>query len=255
MNNIGKHNKGELLMLRVAICDDDIHICSEIEKVIMDYANTSPYNIGIEIFISGEELIRFIQKEHTFDLIFLDIELGSTTGIDVGSKIRNQLDDYISKIVFISSKTGYERRLFDLQPLNFLDKPVEKENLFRCIELALKISEKEKKVFKYQVGHEFKQATINEIMYFENSLRKVSVIMCDEMDEFYGSLKSIKKQLPNTFISPHASYLVNYNYIERISKETIFMKNGTAIPISKRKLKEIHNLQIQFIKEIRDVNL
>lgn len=242
-------------MLKIAICDDDIHVCSGIEKVIMNYAKTSPYNISVEVFISGEELIKFIQKEHMFDLIFLDIELGSTTGIDIGNKIRNQLDDYISKIVFISSKTGYERKLFDVQPLNFLDKPIDQESLIRCIELTFKMLDMEKKIFKYQVGHDFKQVAIKEILYFENRLRKVSIIMCDGIDEFYGSLENIKKQLPNTFVSPHASYIVNYNYIEKISRETIFMKNGVAIPISKRKIKEIHNLQIQLIKEIRDVNL
>lgn len=242
-------------MLKIAICDDNIHICSEIEKAIIDYAKTSLYNIDIEVFIRGEELIDFIQKEHAFDIIFLDIELGSTTGIDIGSKIRNQLNDYISKIVFISSKTGYERRLFDMQPLNFLDKPIDQESLIRCIELTLKMLDKEKKIFKYKVGHDFKQVAIKEIMYFENRLRKVSIVMCDGIDEFYESLENIKKQLPNTFVSPHASYIVNYTYIEKISKETIFMKNGVAIPISKRKLKEVHNLQIQFIKGIRDVNL
>ncbi len=242
-------------MLKIAVCDDDMHVCSEIEEAIIHYGKKNLYNIDIEVFISGEELINFIQKEHAFDLIFLDIELGSTTGIDIGSKIRNQLDDYISKIVFISSKTGYERKLFDVQPLNFLVKPIDQENLIKCIELALKLLDKEKRIFKYQVSHDFKQVAIKEIMYFENRLRKVSIIMCNGMDEFYGSLENIKKQLPNTFISPHTSYIVNYNYIEKISGETIFMKNGVAIPISKRKLKEIHNLQIQFIKEIRDVNL
>lgn len=73
--------------------------------------------IDVEVFDSGESLLEFIKKEHGFDLIFLDIEIGTTTDIVVGRKIRSELDDYISKIVFISSKEGYERKLFDIHCL------------------------------------------------------------------------------------------------------------------------------------------
>lgn len=242
-------------MLKIAVCDDDNYVCTEIEQMILDYSIKSNIKVDIDIFYDGKDLISYIENEYSFDLIFLDIELGTTTGIEVGNRIRNELDDYISKIVFISSRTGYERQLFDVQPLNFLDKPIDKEKLIRCIDLALKMLDKEKKVFKYQVGHDFNQVAFQDILYFENKLRKVKIIMINGVDEFYGTLENIKMQLPNNFITAHVSYIVNYNYIEKISGETILMKNGVTIPISKRNLKEIQNLQIQFIKELRDVNL
>lgn len=242
-------------MLKIAICDDDKYVCGEIEQMILDYSLKNNTKIDIEVFYDGKDLIHYIEKDQCFDLIFLDIELRTTTGIEVGNKIRNEFDDCISKIVFISSKTGYERQLFDIQPLNFLDKPINKEKLFRCINLALKMLDKEKKVFKYQVGHDFKQVAIQDILYFENKLRKVRIITVNGTDEFYGTLENIKLQLPSIFVTAHVSYIVNYNYIEKTSGETILMKNGAIIPISKRNLKEIHHLQIQFVKELRDVNL
>ncbi len=76
------------------------------------------------MFYSGEKLIEYLKKEDKIDLIFLDIELGNTTGIEVASHKRNKCDDNMSKVVFITSKDGYEQELFQVQPLNFIKKPI-----------------------------------------------------------------------------------------------------------------------------------
>jgi len=241
-------------MLKIAICDDNNIICSEIEKNILEYNKTSSENMDIEVFTSGEDLIKFIEVEHPFDLIFLDIELGTTTGILVGQKIRNEFDDHISKIVFISSITGYEQELFDVQPLNFLKKPIDKGMLIKCIQLAIKILDKENKTFEYQTKKDIKKVCIKEIVYFESSLKKIKIVLLDKEDFFYSNFDSIKEKLPKTFISPHGSFLVNFDKIERISKQDLTMCNGKVIPVSRRNIATIQNMQIQVLREIRDAN-
>ncbi|WP_312059279.1 LytR/AlgR family response regulator transcription factor [Anaerotignum sp.] len=241
-------------MLKIAVCDDNNYICIEIEQMILDYSIQRDIKIDIEVFYDGKELINYIENEHCFDIIFLDIELKTTTGIEVGTILRKKLDDYITNIVFISSKTGYERQLFDVQPLNFLDKPIDKEKLLKCVDLVLKLIDKEKKIFKYKVGKVYRQIAFKDILYFENKLRKVKITTVDGTDEFYGTLANIKSQLPNTFLTTHNSYIVNYNYIKKISGDSILMINEMNIPISKRNLKEIQQFQIQFLKELRDIN-
>lgn len=241
-------------MLKIAVCDDNHYLCIEIEQVILDYSIQRNIKIDIEVFYDGKELINYIENQHSFDLIFLDIELKTTTGIEVGTTLRKKLDDYITKIVFISSKTGYERQLFDVQPLNFLDKPIDKEKILNCIDLSLKLLDKEKKKLKYKVGKEYKQIAFQDILYFENKLRKVKITTLDGTDEFYGTLANVKSQLPNIFLTTHNSYIVNYNYIKKISGDSILMINEMIIPISKRNLKDIQQFQIQFLKEFRNIN-
>lgn len=112
-------------MLRIAICDDEITICSHIENIIMEY---SKYFV-IKVFYTGEQLVDYIEQGNKFDLIFLDIELNLLNGIQVGKKIRQDMNDYITKIVYISGKNCYDRELFDVQPLNFIPKPIIKKKL------------------------------------------------------------------------------------------------------------------------------
>ncbi len=237
-------------MLKIAICDDDKLQCAGLEKVVLEDALTNNIKVEIEVFSTGDALIGHIQQGYAFDLIFLDIELGNKTGIEVGQYIRQVFDDHISKIVFMSSHSGYERDLFDVQPMNFLSKPIDPTKVSNCIRLALKVTSQEKKVFKYQVGHSFKQMPFKNILYFENKLRKIEIVTDKGTDVFYGKMATVREQLPEIFITPHTSYSVNYNAIEVIGGQSIKMKDGKEIPISRANIKAIHDLQMRLIKEL-----
>ena len=92
-------------MFKIAICDDVKAICDELKYVILNVEkNIVHEEIDVNIFYSGDSLITELREGHKYDLIFLDIELGSKiNGINVGHVIRNEMDDYITQIVYISS--------------------------------------------------------------------------------------------------------------------------------------------------------
>lgn len=236
-------------MLRIAICDDQNEFCSQIERILL---KNSSVEITIEVFYSGEKLVEYLACNTQFDLIFLDIELGEFNGINVGEAIRNKLNDHICKIVFVTAKDGYEKELFDLQPFNFLRKPINEEKLVNCVELVAKILNIENNLFDYKKGHEHKKIPIKEILYCESVLKKTKIVSLNQStgevveDSFYGSLEKIKSDLPSTFFFPHRSFLVNYNNIKYMSNEEIVMINESVIPISRRYLKNTLKLQVDF---------
>lgn len=242
-------------MLNIAICDDDQHICSKIERVILNYGIKSIVEINVEVFYTGESLIDFLNDEHDFDLIFLDIELGATTGIEVASKIRNELDDYISKIVFITSKDGYEQQLFQVQPLNFIKKPINPNKLEKCIQLAIKLLEIDNKTFDYKKGCDVIKVNIKDILYFESKGKKIKIVTYEGNDYFYGSLKNIREKLPKLFINPHGSFLINFKKVKRLKSKLVLMENGYEISVSQRKLKSLRAMLINFEQEKRNVRI
>ncbi len=242
-------------MLRVAICDDNNVICSELESYILEYAKANFCEMETEVFWSGESLIEHIKTEYQFDLIFLDIELGSMSGVNVGKVIRQELRDHISKIVFVSGANGYEMDLFNLQPLNFLKKPVNKKNIFMCIDLAYEIISSNNTHFEYKTNHETKRIMYGDILYLESKLKKVKIVTTQDREEFYGSLDKINEILPKYFISPHRSFIINFLNVTLIQKDTLTMINGETVPISQRNLKNIRSLQLELEKEKRDARL
>ena len=117
-------------MFKIAICDDVPVVCSEIKDIIMNLEDKAKYpKIEVGIFQSGEALIDSINEEGPYDLLFLDIELGEINGVEIGHIIREQMEDYVTKIVYISSKDIYDRQLFDVQPLHFIKKPIDPEKV------------------------------------------------------------------------------------------------------------------------------
>ena len=237
-------------MFKIAICDDEQAICSAIEKIILKYREESYIGVEIEVFYSGEELCRYIEEQGRFDLIFLDIEMKLLNGIEVGRKIREEMDDYITKIVFVSGTDSYYRELFEVQPLNFISKPIEAAKIEENIRLAMKLCNQLDGVFKYKKKHENYKIDIKDILYFESMNREIKMITTKGEEKFYGKLEEIIIQLAKyQFIRIHKSYIVNYDQIMRFKYEEIILSNGQHLPISQSRRKEIRNLQMQYEKE------
>lgn len=237
-------------MMRIAICDDMPAISAELEDIVTDAQKHLNQIFKIEVFYSGESLINYIKSGNVFDLIFLDIELEDITGIVVGEFIRKELDDHITKIVYISSKNNYDRQLFEIQPLHFLSKPLDKEKIIDVIKLAIKVLEKENNLFTFKMGHRIYKIPIKEIIYFECLKREIKLVSVRETFHFYDTVKSILERLVNArFIQPHRSYIVNYDNILNIGKDEIEVCNGDVLPISRLKIKEIKELQITYEEE------
>lgn len=68
------------------------------------------------------------------------------------------------------------------------------------------------------------------------------------MDKLYGKLLQYEN-----FVRPHRSFLINMEYIHKISCKAITMENRTEIPIPHGKCSEIKNLYLEYAFERRQV--
>ena len=80
---IGGHD-----VFHIGICDDEKGTCAELENMIYEYGEKQRIKVDISVWYTGESLCKFLKKENTLDILFLDIELISTDGIKVGNYIR-----------------------------------------------------------------------------------------------------------------------------------------------------------------------
>ncbi len=220
-------------MFRIAICDDERSICTEIENIIIKHSLEKHIRTEIEIFESGESLCDAIKQGDFFHLIFLDIELVKINGIDVCAKIRNDYDNESVKIVYISSHPGYAMQLFDGRPLNFLQKPLDSEKIIANFDKAVALWEKDIIVFEFTSGRTTKWIKMKDIFYFESEDKKIIIHSSEGNEIFYSKLSEVAKKVKDAgFLWIHKSFLVNYNYIKGITYEKIELLDGTMLPIS-----------------------
>ena len=226
-------------VFRIGICDDGEIICTAIEEMIFAYAKEMNYDVETMVWFHGEGLQQYLAQGNQLDILFLDIELISTTGIEVGNYIRNQLDNIGMQIIYISGKASYAQQLFKTQPLDFLVKPITQSMIDNTLDIAIRIIKRKKVKFEFQQGKDYFYVPLGDIVYFSSEGRKVKIITMETSYEFYGKLKDVAKQLSENFITIHKSYIVNKEYIFRYTYEMVELVNGIILTISPANRKQI----------------
>lgn len=233
-------------MLRIAICDDEEIICRQLEDMLFDIREKINQEIETEVYYSGEELCNFLFKGNRYDVIFLDIELNQINGVEVGKKIREELKDELTQIVYISCKESYAMELFEVRPLNFIIKPFNKDKIEFVLTKAVKLLDKENNFFEYKNSNVTFSVPLRDILYFESHGRKVNIVLSDETKSFYGKLSSVEEQINNNdFIMIHKSYLINFNFCIEYTYEYVKMSNQEILTISQNNRKAVREKLMQ----------
>lgn len=227
-------------MLYIAICDDEKIICDQVERFVVSCAEKVSLAVKTELFYNGEDLYELLVVGRRFDLIFLDIELCSMNGVAVGRAIRFDFDDHQTQIVYISAQNRYAMELFSVHPLDFLVKPITKQQVETCMKTALKLKKDSSEMYCYRQNGVDKNLYISDIFYFQSDARKILIVHRDGKDEFYGKLNDLAADWPDdSFLRIHQSYFVNFHQIKAVRASQVVMFNGDILPVSRGMQKEV----------------
>lgn len=226
---IGGHD-----VFHIGICDDEKGTCAELENMIYEYGEKQRIKVDISVWYTGESLCKFLKKENTLDILFLDIELISTDGIKVGNYIREELENIETSIIYISSKSTYAMSLFKTQPFDFLIKPITFKIVEGVMERCLKVYIKKNQIFECysKAQGRFYKVSFKDIIYFYSQNKKINIVLKNNEIQFNGKLKDVANIVPHNFILIHQSYLVNLDFVVECSYELMKMQNGALLNIS-----------------------
>lgn len=219
-------------MYNIGICDDERETCAQIVNMIHDYSKRNKIEIEISVWHTGEALYADLVKKAMIDLLFLDIELVSTDGIQIGKLIRNELENPDISIAYISSKSSYALELFKIHPIDFLIKPISVQDINDTIDEALRLYNRNKKVFEYKANGYNCKIPYKDIIYFYSENKKIHMVTFDSEIQFTGKIKEIIEQVPECFIQIHQSYIINMNHMNECSYETVRMRGDVLLNIS-----------------------
>jgi len=241
-------------MVMIAICDDEITIGAELERTLIEIFAQQKVKCEIDVFFSGESLCQKMETGVHYDLIFLDIEFakGEINGVEVGRLIRDVHQNHLASIIYISWEKKYALDLFDIQPFNFLVKPLDRGKIDEAIRKYLKISGLWAGEFTYKKGHDIFKMQIKDIIYLESRDRKLILHLTGgRSEEFYGALKeAYTEQLQRfDFLFIHAAYVVNYDYVTTVKYNQLFLSGSeTPLPISPNRKNEVRQRYMEIMK-------
>lgn len=185
------------MIYRIGICDDEQLTCSELENYINEIFECKDDEAEIYVWNSGEALKKDISNGVKIDILFLDIELLDSNGIELGKYIRNYMKNMSMNIVYISSMTEYAMELFKIHPYDFVVKPFDKNEIENLIDEMCGYYKQDNKHFKYCVYGKTNMVMMRDIKYFESRGRHIIINLVDNQSiQYVGQLKNEIKKLP-----------------------------------------------------------
>lgn len=237
--------------MRILFCDDDQAVLSILQQYVSEFfqelGGTQP---DYAAYSNGDDLL---QNEDRADIAFLDVEMPGTSGISVGSKLK-ETNPRI-KIFIVTAYPDYLDEAMRFQVFRYLSKPIDKNRLFRNLKDAVYAYNIESKEFPISTNGGLFVRRSEEILCVETSQRKTII---HTTDGDYISTKNIEYwrqtlSLP-CFYSTHRSFIVNMHYVYSIGKDTVILKNGNQeikVFLSRRKYSQFKDAYLMYMESTK----
>lgn len=236
-------------MLHIAICDDQPAEQQTIQHAAEDYFRRATNHTGIfHSFTNSMDLLDYLEGGGPCDIALLDICMPGVNGIAVAQQLRERQDR--SEVVFLSTSPEFAVEAFAVKAAHYIIKPFTQAQMDEALErtMAAFHSGEPKKIVLQGESGVLRVVDVETILYAENFRHHRAVYTTvGELKETRRTLTALAEELeqlcPGLFIQPYRGYVVNQDAIRAVTKEGIFLQNGTKIPIKSgdfRKLRDAY---------------
>ena len=232
--------------MRICICDDDSITHQDIKNCLaMFFTDTGVQEIT-DMF-SGNELVAHYAASGDFDIIFLDIEMEKTNGIDTAAQIREISPEVI--IIFVSSHKKYVFDVFRCEAFHFLVKPINRDEFNDVFNRALHKHRTKNEMYHVSWHGQRHSLPISEILYIEGYRRRLKIFTATEIYEHVGKVTDVYERLKlHGFLQVHQGFIVNMRFIKKFGSKEITLTDDTKVPIGGRRRPEALKMYDKYIQ-------
>ena len=235
---------------RVAIVDDSKTDAEFVQGILNSWADQRQADIRAEVFPSAEAFLFRYAEDKDWDILLLDIEMGTMDGVSLAKKIRQENNSV--QIVFITGFADYISEGYEVSALHYLMKPVKQDKLFAVLDRAVAAMQRTERVILLPVGGEMLRLPISQVQYVEAFSHTVAIVTGTDTIQIKMPISEVEKLLGDGFIRCHRSYLVGLKHIARLSKTEVILDNGKALPLSRSAAPLVHKAFISYYTGEKD---
>lgn len=192
------------------------------------------------------------------DAVFLDIELEGGNGLELAKQFNNMKKRPM--IVFVTAYDEYALDAFELDAVDYIVKPIDKNRLLKAVDKLVKLSgtahvedtidsapsTKQNKKSTITVKEDDRIIVINtkDILYIGTENRQAYIQTLEKKYLTDTLLYKMKEKLSDNFVQVHRGYIVNTKKIAVLEPwfnrtYLIVLKNGSKISVSRSYVKAI----------------
>ena len=216
--------------MKLAIIDDEKAFAERLRSYVLTLFAEKHTAVDITV-TDNSEFILYNGKQ--FDVILLDIEMPSCSGIHLASKLNEKKNiDEKPYIIFVTNRDGLVFDALKQQPFSFVRKS-HLEDLEPCFDRLITLCESEV-YYPIKSGRDIERIALKDIFYLEKQKNYVIYHTARGTISERTTLDKKTDLLRNGFLRTHIGYLVNIRCIEVIRTGEISLSDGTIIPLSRK---------------------
>ena len=206
--------------MNIAILDDSKEDLRQVKSVISSYYESQNTSADIHLYSSAEAFFtKYIPG--FYDLIIMDIYMGSMTGMDAARKLREARDT--AALIFISSSDSFAVESYDVQASYYLLKPFDRTPV---------------------------KIPVRSILYVDTYRNAVQVHTTDAgIIRSYITFQKFEELLEGMkcFLSCYRGCIVNMDHIEKSTDEGFVMDNQELVTVRKRGSNAIKKAYLEYL--------
>lgn len=241
--------------MKILIIEDEKHNASRLQRLLTE--------ISPEFEIEGvletvRESVSWLEKKTAPDVILMDIRLSDGLSFDIFDKV-----DVVSPVIFTTSYDEYAVRAFKVNSIDYLLKPIEKEELEAALEKVdierkksvpsleleqlLHLFREKSPVFRKRFllprANGYKTLTVSEIGYIFTEQKITYLITRDGNSEILGqTMDELEDELdPDVFFRANRQFIIHIDNVGMIQNDL----NGKLKVV----LKHDHTIEIIVSRE------
>lgn len=237
-------------MLRIGICDDNQEDIDRIKGLAVRFSQEHPeMPVQIQVYDLPYDLLDDIEKTGGFDLYLLDIVMPHMTGVDLARRIRKRKER--AEILFLTVSREYAVDAFSVKASGYLIKPVKKtdfdEAVLDCIH---RLSPESNPAVMLKLKDGLQRVPIHELVYIESfNHNQVCTLSDGSALETAVTLSELMEELKEypEFIRPHRAYIVNMEFIRKLTSYELLLTNGKRIPVPQSGYRKLKNTYLTYM--------
>ena len=230
-------------MLKIAICDDRKEDRDRMNQYVQQFCQERMREAEIKVFAHPDDLILTCEKLRPH-IYILDIVMPMVNGIQAARELRwNQPD---AQIIFATSEESFALESFDVNPVNYIMKPIKREKLFETLDLAIKrIHLEEEKTVTMKVKGGYRTIHIDDILYLDYRNHVVSYHLLSGETISTSTLRIgfaeylMQNHEEDDIVLCHESVAVNIKSIDKLTKTDIMVRNREILPVAKSRYAQV----------------
>lgn len=207
------------MVINVAIVDDERKERQKLRECL-NFIEKENVRFGVSEFSGAEEFL--MKYEPVYDIVFMDIQMGATDGIDAAKALR-KIDGTVI-LIFVTNMAQLAVRGYEVDAMDFIVKPIDKLTFALKLKRALgRLLPRENAKILIKSDGDFISVNACALRYIEVDGHYVVYHSPDGEVREYTTLAAAEKKISGggVFVRCNRGQAVNLRYVTAIRRDTV----------------------------------